>query len=282
MVMCSELATIVTSQDNSFLVWGSRPAILSPLHSLLAPPSVKSKKKESVEHHGLSSEAISEAPERMHRSSSLNLSNTPHSMTPCQESCNYMSVLTQLLLETRSARGEVGGGRRGSLVSSESVEKKEGVIMEPTSVDLVGRSGLLSDLSAQGLQHAKLAGVGTFAGNVLILIEAKVPEEKDKIEGQRSVKVTPPKQPHLMMSKRLTERRHWSRRKLHTPVLPEFKPPKASDFEPTHSAHLEPIRHHSESSEPKELRELSQQNSIPTEADDLEESKVPHPLGDFC
>ena len=32
------------------------------------------------------------------------------------------------------------------------------------------------------------------------------------------------------------------RRRLPTPILPEFKPPKSSDFEPTLSTHLQPTR----------------------------------------
>ncbi len=120
-----------------------------------------------------------------------------------------MATLSQLLPEPLhgrgSGRGEGGGaGRRGPSVSSEAGGAQEGIILEPTSVDLVGRCGLLSDLSAQGLQHAKLEGVSNFAGNVLILIEAKIPEEK-------ALKVAAPKQPLLMMSKRLTQRRHWTK-----------------------------------------------------------------------
>ena len=130
-------------------------------------------------------------------------------MTPCDDSSSYMQMLTQLLQEAtpiKGVRGEVGVTKKGSDGGGE----KEGVIMEPTSIDLVGRSGLLSDLSAQGLQQAKLEGVGSFAGNLLILIEAKVPEERSEVGGQRTMKVTVPKQPLLMMSKRLMERRHWS------------------------------------------------------------------------
>lgn len=245
MVTCSELATIVTTQENSFLVWGSRPYVKSPLHTSLSQsesshsPShhsdIKtSKRKESDPlflpaepsspservtrgHHRNPSVAGSGSRERMHKSSSLNLTNTPHTMTTCNQASQYIKVLTQLLLEPvgsgKVGRGEGGMGRRMS-VSSEvgggGVEK-EGVILEPTSVDLVGRCGLLSDLSAQGLQQAKLEGVSNFAGNVLILVEAKVPEEEVRGEGQRLLKVTPPKQPLLMMSKRLIERRHWSK-----------------------------------------------------------------------
>ena len=36
MVTCSELSTIVTTDDNSFLIWGSRPVIKSPLTEILA------------------------------------------------------------------------------------------------------------------------------------------------------------------------------------------------------------------------------------------------------
>lgn len=130
-----------------------------------------------------------------------------------------MKTLTQLLVEPKAnSRTDVGGGgvgRRGPSISSEGgigLSDKEGVILEPTSVDLVGRCGLLSALSAQGLQQAKLEGVGNFAGNVLILIQAKVPEgEERQDKGQRSLKVTPPLQPLLMMSKRLMERRNWAK-----------------------------------------------------------------------
>ncbi len=78
----------------------------------------------------------------------------------------------------------------------------EGVIIEPTSMDLVGRCGLLSALSAQGLQQAKLEGICHFAGNVLILVEAKIPDVKVMV---------PAKQPLLMMSKRLGQGRVWTK-----------------------------------------------------------------------
>lgn len=243
MVTCSELGTIVTTQENSFLVWGSRPAIKSPLHTLLAlsdhtpykdgKMAASVKRREGEGRHLLSvtfdigspepsPDPPSGSRERVHRSSSLNLSNTPHNMTLCPEANQYMKMLTQLLQLQEPSHGKMsrmetggvvmGGARRGPSVSSEAglggVEK-EGIILEPTSVDLVGRCGLLSELSAQGLQQAKLEGVSNYAGNVLILIEAKVPEEKG--EGQRLLRVSPPQQPLLMMSKRLMERRHWTK-----------------------------------------------------------------------
>lgn len=157
--------------------------------------------------------------DRMHRASSLNLTNTPHNMTKCSHADHYMKMLIQLLgepkLSGRNDPGVGGTGRRGPSVTSEvgsGLVDREGVILEPTSVDLVGRCGLLSALSAQGLQQAKLEGVGNFAGNVLILIQAKVPEgENRQDKGQRSLRVTPPQQPMLMMSKRLMERRNWAK-----------------------------------------------------------------------
>lgn len=251
--MCSELATIVTTQENSLLVWGSRPCVKSPLHVLLSDhaPSFHllpdDKARTAVNKRQESDVSLSPVKQvfpvtfdigspdppsppdvvplpnhsgsrdKVHRSSSLNLTNTPHQMTVCTRANLYMKTLTQLLVESNHVRVGRGDGRRGPSVSSEGGglsgglvgADKEGVILEPTSVDLVGRCGLLADLSAQGLQHAKLECVSSFAGNLLILIEAKVPEEKE--EGQRSLKVSPPKPQLLMMSKRLIERRHWKR-----------------------------------------------------------------------
>ena len=53
-------------------------------------------------------------------------------------------------------------------------------------------------------------------------------------------------------------------------MLPEFKPPQPSDFEPTLSAHLEPIRNRSDS-DPKEPHPPTMATS---RNDELEESKV--------
>ena len=35
-VTCSELATMVATENNTFLIWGSRPVIQSPLSCLLS------------------------------------------------------------------------------------------------------------------------------------------------------------------------------------------------------------------------------------------------------
>ena len=137
----------------------------------------------------------------------------PHAMTACRQASQYVNMLTQHLLEGQGK----AGGRRGPSVTSEmgivsGGTNREGVILEPTAVDLVGRCGVLADLSAQGLQQAKLLCVSSFAGNLVILIEAKVPEEREGKAGEHKLlKVSPPKPPLLMMSRRLLERRHLNR-----------------------------------------------------------------------
>lgn len=245
---------MVTTQETSFMVWGSRPLIKSPLHNLLsgqdptlqAQDTLDSKKTDSefISSHRrhLSSVTASlpgsrdsaesltqmETEDRVHRGSSLNLTNTPHAMVPCSDGKHYMKTLTQCLKDrekrrVKNTKEEVkgGAGRRGPSVSSEAflvVIEKEGLILEPTPLDLVGRSGVLADLCAQGLQQPKLDGIGHCAGNVLILIEAKVSEDtqEDKGKAQKklteknAIRVSPPKQ-QLLMSKRLRDRRHVNR-----------------------------------------------------------------------
>ena len=257
MVTCVELATIVTTQENSFMVWGSRPLVKSPLHSLLSTqdPVLQTgqtqvankdlKRTEPTASHKRRISSISidlpgprtsaeslvqlESEDKTRRTSSLNLTNTPHAMFPCSDGTNYMHTLTlclrdQEVMRTKGAKDDVrsgaggGSGRRGPSVSTDPGVDREGVIMEPTSLDLVGRSGVLSHLCAQGLKQPKLEGIGHCAGNVLILIEAKVSDvkedeiektEKKKLE-TNTIRVSPPKQ-QLLLSKRLRDRRHVNR-----------------------------------------------------------------------
>ncbi len=248
MVTCTELATMVTTQENSFMLWGSRPIIQSPLHTLLSPqPNTKAEQVQSRDekikdnertrrHHtssvtmelrapGSSDNLTQQQDNGVHRSSSLNLMNCPHVMVPCVDGGQYMDTLTHCLKERATTtktkgtkeegRGGVVGGaiRRGPSVSSET-GAIDGVILEPTPLDLVGRSGVLADIHAQGLQQPKLEGIGHYAGNVLILIEAKVaedrPEESLKVTTMNTIRVSPPKQ-QLLLSKRLRDRRHVNR-----------------------------------------------------------------------
>ena len=340
-VTCTELASIVTTEDNSFLVWGSRPIIRSPLarflnqHSgcrssttgdsktrssdsggqkersnnlrreesdifedenlprvgstLLSPTSVDlgSSFQSISSGHLASSEA---SPERkpssdtsittnktppkdpsneslnqshlkfavgtisglskeqqviggymnIRRYSSLNLSDTPHIMHPCSSSKEYMEKVNNLLQELnilsdadRNYRGVAspvsrqkeisdskeqgqsagGGGFKASkrIYSSNSSElvMMDGIVMRPTSIDLVGRSGLLSTLSVQGLTSAKLEGVSCFGCNVLILIEAQVlldAEGKDGTQQRVSTASKMVKQPRLVLGRKLTEK----------------------------------------------------------------------------
>ena len=341
-VTCTELASIVTTEDNSFLVWGSRPIIRSPLarflnqHSgsrssttgdsktrssdsggqkersnslrrqesdvfedenlprvgstLLSPTSVDlGSSFQSVSSGHLASNEAS--PERkpssdasittnktppkdpsneslnqshlkfavgtisglskeqqvigghmnIRRYSSLNLSDTPHIMHPCSSSKEYMEKVNNLLQELnilsdadRNYRGVAspvsrhkeisdskeqgqppggGGGFKANkrIYSSNSSElvMMDGIVMRPTSIDLVGRSGLLSTLSVQGLTSAKLEGVSCFGCNVLILIEAQVmldAEGKDGTQQRVSMASKMVKQPRLVLGRKLTEK----------------------------------------------------------------------------
>ena len=50
----------------------------------------------------------------------------------------------------------------------------EGVILQPTVVDLVNRSGILASLLDQGLRNVKLEGISCFGPNFIALIHAHV------------------------------------------------------------------------------------------------------------
>ena len=346
---CTELASIVTTEDNSFLVWGSRPIIRSPLtrflnkhggsrssttasdskarspnngviqkersnslrreesdvfedenlarvgsSTLLSPTSVdlggsfqsvssgqylasneasperkpssdssiaanetppKDPSNESLNQSqpkfsvgmisGLSKEqqaAVGGGHMNIRRYSSLNLSDTPHIMHPCSSSREYMEKVYNLLQELsiladadRNYRGVAspvsrnkelsdikeqsqpaagsGSGFKANkrIYSSNSSElvMMDGIVMRPTSIDLVGRSGLLSMLSVQGLTSAKLEGVSCFGCNVLILIEAQVmldAEGKGGSQPRVSTASKIVKEPRLVLGRKLTEK----------------------------------------------------------------------------
>ena len=59
----------------------------------------------------------------------------------------------------------------------------EGVVLKPTPIDLVGRSGILNSLSEQGLRDVKLEGVSCFGSNLVVLIEARVLAEAPPTKG---------------------------------------------------------------------------------------------------
>ena len=340
-VTCTELASIVTTEDNSFLVWGSRPIIRSPLtrflnqhitsrsstisdsktkssdggsrkerssslrreesdvfedenlprvgSALLSPTSIdlgtsfqsvssghlasneasperKPSSNDSIANKTPPKEQSNESLNQSHpkfvvgvvsgskeqqqvvnghmnirRYSSLNLSDTPHIMHPCSSSKEYMDKMNNLLQELnllsdadRNYRGvaspvvrhreptdtasskdqaqPVGGLKANKRIySSNSSElvMMDGIIMRPTSIDLVGRSGLLSTLSVQGLTNAKLEGVSCFGCNVLILIEAQVMLDAEGKEGTQQRVSTASKmvkQPRLILGRKLTEK----------------------------------------------------------------------------
>ena len=192
----------------------------------------------------------------MRRYSSLNLSDTPHLMYPCSSSKEYMDKVSNLLQELsllsdadRSSRGvsspvmrtveltsskeqgqAVSGGSKANkriyTSNSSDVVMMDGIIMKPTSIDLVGRSGLLSTLSVQGLTSAKLEGVSCFGCNVVILIEAQVMLNAEGKEGGAQQRVSTAtkimRQPRLVLGRKLTEKGALRRYKHNTDVYPAF------------------------------------------------------------
>lgn len=327
---CTELASIVTTEDNSFLVWGSRPIIRSPLLKLLTQHTSRSsfasesrtkssetasqkERSNSLQREesdvfddeklpqvgsgilispascelGTSFQSVSSGhlasnestPERkpsstdsvatktpskdpsneslnpkftvgtgsgskeklvsghMRRYSSLNLSDTPHIMHTCSSSKDYVDKVNSLLQElnlhaeldrNQGVSGSMSRQREsvGSIYPKEQQQQQQGfkankrsnsselvmmdgIIMKPTSIDLVGRSGLLSTFSVQGLMNARLEGISCFGCNVVILIEARVlleAEGKDGVRPRVSVTSKLVKQPRLILSRRLTEK----------------------------------------------------------------------------
>ena len=178
---------------------------------------------------------------QLRRYSSLNLSDTPHMMYACSSSKDYLEKMASLLQDVnrnvidleRNTRGvpspavqhrdalgsakDTASGqqqpqvsnRMGKRINSSDVMMMDGIIMRPTSIDLVGRSGLLSMFFVQGLTSAKLEGVSCFGGNVLILIEAQVLLDVEGKEGaqQRVALVSKmTKQPRLVLGRKLTEK----------------------------------------------------------------------------
>ena len=319
---CTELGSIVTTEDNSFLVWGSRPIIKSPLSRYLnqytSRSSTTSELKSKVEsgatvsgnvglkerpngfrredsdvfeeetlprvssasfelgasfqsvasgnlasneasperkpssadtHVLLTSKTSSKDPsnesinqsnpktvsgskEHLHRYSSLNLSDTPHIMYPCSSSKDYIDKVNNLLQELSlhaelernrglssqavrqreaigSARDQPSNLKANKRINSSDVVMMDGIIMRPTSIDLVGRSGLLSALYIQGLTNAKLEGVSSFGCNVLILIEAQIlldVGDKGGVQQRGAMVSTLVKQPRLILGRKLTEK----------------------------------------------------------------------------
>ena len=297
MVTCSELSTIVTTSDNSFLIWGSRPLIRSPLIEYLVPPepphvstatdrdevfndssitptpavvqnplspiSIEftssniststgrlASSESTPEKKGLSSEDVAAKPFEMRTASSENIAATrlghkssssdsmnrlssrlsaeyldkrssvsllevPRVQIPCMDSASYlqklMSTLQEILDASRTSKGakrdSVSSGRglkRGPSSSSSSVEigSSDGIIMKPTALDLVGKLGILSSFSAQGLRNAKLECMCCYGGNVVVVIEAmEAGLSKEGAEPHRSV------QPFLKLGRKLTDKR---------------------------------------------------------------------------
>ena len=269
MVTCSELATIVATDSNSFLVWGSRPIIRSPLSRLLAgqglerddkakpslspspsSPAQKDSDITSNEHapqasdpcsspdsgyresvvnspdskSSLSSESVAKGSKRStevvnktspkssvlidgkRRSSiDLALASIPIVQVDCTRSSDYLITLNTMLGEaakshsglTKQQSGNVGSQTQAKLkkgASSGSVHEPihEGVILHPTEVDLVDKSGILASLLHQGLRNVKLEGISCFGPNFIALIHAYVAKKSQAghdMPGRRKVTI---------------------------------------------------------------------------------------------
>ena len=88
--------------------------------------------------------------------------------------------------------------------------------MQPTALDLVGNSGILSLLSEEGITEAKLEGLSCYGSNVLVLIQAQVvigtgTEEGEKANTERNNDGTGHSNelPTFRIGRRLTQRTHW-------------------------------------------------------------------------
>ena len=155
------------------------------------------------------------------RNRSWSFGDTPHVMVPCGDSSKYLSKLHDLLcdaLDTSRNRGmpskqrelltspnqvqQSSGSRilrRGSM-SSCDMGSQEGIVLKPTGIVLEGKSGILSTLSALGLQNAKLEGISCFGSNVLVLIEGRELPQDGGENVQRG-------QALLKIGRKLTDRR---------------------------------------------------------------------------
>lgn len=328
MVTSSELCTIVTTKDNSFLVWGSRPVIKTPLGEILEqgeedsvksprlqkcgsndamdntvftddpncgpvtpnrkhstkvpctthpsgplspnsdsrntsgsqPPSsgegspTKASSNDSIAKGSLKSvvsEAVAfKASPRMisnrSRNPSLNFSEIPHSLVPCPDCHQYLKTLSDILFEppldisrgkTHPLKRDSTSGthlgtshnRRGVTMSGSNVllTGKEGIIMQPTSMDLVGKSGILDLLSMEHIREAKLEGLSCYGSNVIVLIQAQVEigtrtEEEGGAEKKwvgHSNELTT-----FRIGRKLTHRTHWRLVNSIVALFPVFPP----------------------------------------------------------
>ena len=292
MVTSSELCTIVTTDDNSFLLWGSRPVIKTPLREILEDTQVKyaelqkcgsndmmentvfiddpnsgpgtprnarsamsprtshpsgplasnleSRKTSGGQPHfsseGTSPKASSNdnvakgSPSRLvnKRTLSFNFSEIPHSLVPCTECCKYLKTLNSVLSKaldasqgrshplkrdsTSATQTGVSHHRRGTSASNSSVHtltSKEGILLQPTSIDLVGKSGILNLLSVEGIAEAKLEGLSCYGSNVLVLLQAQVITHTHTEEEESASEKWTGRSPTFRIGRKITQRAIW-------------------------------------------------------------------------
>lgn len=227
-------ATPASPNNISFQVGSEMPSLRSVDSGHLASNEATPEKKQSSESLSMrttpSNESIipktgssvtnASSRERMAviaRHSSLNLTDTPHTMYPCANSSEYLETLRTHLQDNISEKGGLLRQRETSISLQKEpapsrIHKRshnfsntdiafvqDGIILRPSPINLVGQSGLLSSLSAQGLINPRLECVGSFGCNVFMLIEAQVLED-DKGQSAAITK-------QLKFSRKLTDRR---------------------------------------------------------------------------
>ena len=106
----------------------------------------------------------------------------------CQSSDTYFQMLLDTLNKSREDQATklssalaantpgLSRSRKGSSTSTIDIIHREGVMLHPTSIDLVDKSGILTTLSDRGLEEVKLEGVASFGCNLLVLIHAHLPK----------------------------------------------------------------------------------------------------------
>ena len=124
--------------------------------------------------------------------SDLALHESKNTQLLCSSSSAYFQMLLDTLNKSREdqaakvsnalAGNAPGPGRprKGSSSSTIDIVHPEGVILHPTPIDLVDKSGILTSLSDQGLEEVKLESVASFGCNLLVLIHAHLPKVRAK------------------------------------------------------------------------------------------------------
>ena len=122
--------------------------------------------------------------ERRQSSMDLGLMSIPHVQQACTHSHEYLTILNTAISESHSSivrqtsenvtspiQSRLKKGSSGNVQETSN----EGVILQPTAIDLVNKSGILTSLLEQGLRNVKLEGIASFGPNLIVLLHAHFP-----------------------------------------------------------------------------------------------------------